>query len=256
MKYNDGANRDLFTASGSSPLYDEFGRITAAKYGLATFNATYAASGRRLLNDVKVTSGDGAHSREIAFPVLNGVTPFDPVGRERQRREFIDGAGPLALLRGYDELGRLSASQNLQVATNAVQADRAFSFDALGNVLTQTDSNTGNPGSVSLTYQATDPDRICSVAYGTATPPTACNLTYDGAGNILSEPARSGTRTSSYFPSGQVKTIVNGATNATYKYDAFGQVQQLTLNTPSRTCARTSISAPSSNNASKAPPRS
>jgi len=229
-----GASQTLFAASGTSPIYDDFGRITAAQYGLASYNATYAANGRRLLNDAKVTSGDLAHSREIAFPVLNGVTPFDPMGRERQRREFIDGAGPIALLRSYDPLGQLSASQNLQVATNTTQDDRAFTYDPLGNVLTQTDSNTGNPGSVSLTYGAPDLDRICGLAYGGATAPQApaCNVAYDGAGNILSEPTRSGTRAFTYFPSGQVKTIASGSTNATYNYDAFGAVQQLTLNTP------------------------
>jgi RHS repeat-associated protein len=136
----------------------------------------------------------------------------------------------VALLRGYDEIGRLSASQNLQIGTNTVQPDRSFSFDPLGNVLTQTDSNTGNPGSVSLTYQAPDLDRISSVAYGAAPP---SNLTYDGAGNILTQPTRSGTRTLTYFPNGKVKTIASGGTNATYAYDAFGAVQQLTLNTPS-----------------------
>jgi YD repeat-containing protein len=56
VKYNDGANQDLFTASGGTAIYDVFGRITTAQYGLATFNATFAPSGRRLLNDVKVTS--------------------------------------------------------------------------------------------------------------------------------------------------------------------------------------------------------
>jgi RHS repeat-associated protein len=230
VKYNDGTNQDLFTASGGTAIYDVFGRITTAQYGLATFNATYAASGRRLLNDVKVTSGDLAHSREIAFPALNDVTPYDPLGRERQRRELQDGTGTVALLRGYDEIGQLSASQNLQIGTNTVQPDRSFSFDPLGNVLTQTDSSTGNPGSVSLAYQAPDLDRIFSVAYGAAAPG---NLTYDGARNILTEPTRDGTRTLTYFPNGQVKTIASGGTNATYAYDAFGAVQQLTLNTPS-----------------------
>ena len=131
--YNDGATppvtQSLFAASGSNPIYDVFGRITAAQYGLdAAFNASYAAAGRRLLTDLKVTSAvDQAIRARSPSRRLNGVTPYDPVGRERQRREFIvDGSAyPMpdtALLRSYDALGRLSASQNLQVSTNTIQA--------------------------------------------------------------------------------------------------------------------------------------
>jgi hypothetical protein len=244
--YNDGSAQSLFAASGTNPIYDPFGRIVNAQYGLAQFNATFAATGRRLLTDVKVTSGDRVHSREIAFPVLNDVTPFDSMGRERQRLELFDGLGvngtaPTALLRSYDEIGRLGATQNLQVATNTTQADRAFGYDPLGNILTQNDASAGNPGKVWLSYQASDFDRICGVAYGAAaTSPPACNgaVAYDGAGDITSMPTNansvpgtSGTRTFDYFPSGAVHTIADGGSNATFDYDAFGRVQQLTLHT-------------------------
>ena len=66
--------------------------------------------------------------------------------------------------------------------------------------------------------------------YGPATPGPPCNVKYDGVGNIIAEPSRSnGKRTLSYFPNGQVKTIENGGTNATFRYDAFGAVQRLVL---------------------------
>jgi RHS repeat-associated protein len=241
--YDYQGSQSLFAASGPDPIYDPFGRIVKAKYGLAQVDATFAATGRRLLTDVKVTSVDQngqQHSREISFPVLNGVTPFDAMGRERGRRELTDGTGPVALLRNYDRIGRLSTSQNLQIATNTTQDDRAFSYDALGNILTQADASTGNPGSVSLSYGPPDLDRICGVAYGGALAPEApaCNVTHDGAGNVTSMPTNansvigtSGTRTFEYFPSGAVKTIADGGTNATFDYDAFGGLQQLTLNT-------------------------
>jgi RHS repeat-associated protein len=47
-----------------------------------------------------------------------------------------------------------------------------------------------------------------------------------------------GKHTLTYFPSGQVKTIVNGSTNATFDYDAFGAVQRLVLNSTSSTDTR------------------
>ena len=37
--------------------------------------------------------------------------PFDPVGRERQRREFVDSNNSFVRMRSYDALGRLSATQ-------------------------------------------------------------------------------------------------------------------------------------------------
>ena len=112
-------------------------------------------------------------------------------------------------------------------------------------MLTQSDAGAGNPGSVTLSYQTTDLDRICSIAYGTAAPATVCNVKYDGVGNMIEKPSRTGgTRTLTYFPSGQVKTIVTRGTNATFDYDAFGAVQRLVLtSTSSQTRATTSTSA-------------
>ncbi len=136
-------------------------------------------------------------------------------------------------MRSYDALGRLSATQNLQVVPDTVLPDRAFTYDALGNILTQTDANSGHTGSVSLSYGTTDPDRVCGLAYGTDTAPQApnCNVTYDGAGNILTMPKRNGgTRSISYFPNGSVSSMADGASNATFSYDAFGSLQQLTIN--------------------------
>jgi len=239
------SSQSLFSAADRDPIYDEFGRITSAQYGLARFNATFAAAGRRLLTDVKVRSGDLLHSRGPSFTVLNGVTPFDPMGRERHRTEFVDnsdphGPLPIVLLRSYDQIGRLRTSEKLQIATNTIQADRAFTYDPLGNILTQDDASTGHPGSVSLSYGPPDFDRICGVAYGTATAPQppACNVTYDSVGNIISMPTNansipgtSGTRTFIYFPSGAVKKIADGGTEAIFDYDPFGELQQLTLNT-------------------------
>src|SRR5262249_16813881 len=85
-------------------------------------------------------------------------------------------------------------------------------------------------GANTMTYQTVDRDRICSIAYGTATPPSVCNVAYDGVGNIRSQPDRNNnTRTFTYFPGGQVATIDSGSTEAMFDYDAFGAVQRLIL---------------------------
>src|SRR5207342_3521087 len=67
----------------------------------------------------------------------------------------------------------------------------------------------------------------------------ACNVSYDGAGNIvsmptslLSVPGSSGTRTLDFFPNGAVKRMADGASsNASFGYDAFGALQQVTVHT-------------------------
>jgi RHS repeat-associated protein len=236
VAYNDGASaQTLFSAAPNRALYDPFGRLTGAQYGPAQLSANYAATGRRLLQNVTTTSGDGAHSRMMLFPT--GIdelpAPFDPMGRERQRREFVDSNNSFVRMRSYDALGRLSATQNLQVVPDTVLPDRTFAYDPLGNILTQTDASSGQTGSVSLTYGTADLDRICGLAYGMDTVPQDpnCNVTYDGAGNILTMPKRNGgTRTISYFPNGSVSTMADGASNATFSYDAFGSLQQLTIN--------------------------
>jgi len=237
VTYNDGTNQSLFTTAGSTDI-DVFGRIRTAQYGAATFTASYADTGRRLLNDIKVNGAAGT-SREISFaPIPNtadaAITVFDPVGRERARTEFKNGIARPAVFNTYDNLGRLSATSQLTGSVFTTQ--RQFTYDPLGNVLQQDDPSASSPtGKVSLRYQTaagSDLDRLCSVGYSGIAAPSTCNVTYDGVGNIASMPAAAGgTRSLTYFPSGQVKTIDQGSTHATFNYDAFGAVQQLVLNT-------------------------
>ncbi|MDC8016250.1 RHS repeat-associated core domain-containing protein [Tahibacter soli] len=91
---------------------------------------------------------------------------------------------------------------------------------------------------LTLSYQTTDRDRICSIGYA-ATPNSACNVKYDAVGNIVEMPARNGaTRTLSYFPGGRTRQIAQGAAQATYDYDADGHVQRLVLTGPGTTDTR------------------
>jgi RHS repeat-associated protein len=239
-KFSDG------TGSVALPLFnldtiDPFGRIREARVGLPAFNgpasysASYADTGRRLLQDVKVTSATGAASREISYPAIPGmfVTAYDPMGRERVRREVKNGTPEPAKFSLYDALGRFEFDSNEGFAGKT----RQFSYDPLGNLLTQTDfSSSPTSGSVTLSYQSTDRDRICSIGYGSAVPSTTCDVKYDGLGNIIEQKSRSnGTRKFDYFANGQVKKIADESGNvANFRYDAFGAVHKLELtgNTP------------------------
>jgi RHS repeat-associated protein len=238
VDYVDGATRQsLFSATGSGDV-DVLGRVRRARYGLATYTASYAETGRRLLEAMKVASPSGGSSREVEYPRLRGLRQaFDPVGRERARREWKDGVSAPPVVTSYDALGRLSASFLFDERSDALSLQRRFTYDPLGNILQHEDASSGAPtAAVRLSYQAVDRDRICSVGYGASAPPSRCNVRYDGAGNIVAQPTRAGhTRTSRYTTGGDVAEIGDGnGTRATFCYDAFGALQQLVLtgNTP------------------------
>jgi RHS repeat-associated protein len=227
LVYSDGMiTRDLFKASGASAI-DVFGRTREAQYGPATFTASYADIGRRLIKSLKVTAVSGA-TRELSFdPFGDLVSVFDPLGRERARREFVNGGSAATLSYAYDNLGRVTSTSR----TNdpAALPNMTFEYDQLGNLL-RLNTITGTSGA-RLSYQSVDLDRICSIGYGATSPPTACNVKYDGVGNITEMPTRSnGTRTLSYFANGQVKRVSDAVGNdAQFRYDALGQLTRLDL---------------------------
>jgi len=229
-KYTAGSTtQSLFTESGG---FDVFGRLRHGSYAAATFDATFADTGRRMINDVKITT-PGNKSREVSFAPVAGTagasTAFDPVGRERVRSEFVNGTANPVKVNAYDTLGRLTTASTF--ASGALTTNRGFTYDPLGNVLKQTDPGvTGTPGAVAISYMPDDRDRICAIGYAVTGAPKTCNVAYDVVGNITSEPTRSGAvQTFAYEPGGKVRTITKGATTATFDYDAFGAVQRLVL---------------------------
>ena len=159
VKYSDGTiNQNLFSAAGSADI-DPLGRIRQAQYGLATYTASYADTGRRLLNSMKVTSPSLGSSREISYPAIRGsITAYDPLGRERSRREFKNGTAAPAIVSTYDALGRLAASSLFDDQTNGLSVQRKVTYDPLGNILKQDDlSSATAPGAVHLSYQTHGP---------------------------------------------------------------------------------------------------
>jgi RHS repeat-associated protein len=82
-----------------------------------------------------------------------------------------------------------------------------------------------------MTPGTQDREHICQMAYGDAgTNNFGCTVKYDGIGNIISMPSRTGTRTLTWYNSGQPKSVndTNGA-SANFKYDAFGAIQELNV---------------------------
>jgi RHS repeat-associated protein len=215
MWFSDGVNtQELYSAK----QLDVWGRDRDGLLGNTEYAATYADLGRRLPKNVKVTSTAG--TRAISF------TGFDALAREASRTEDIPSA-PNHSTTSYDALGRLQTTIRTNGTTTTAKWD--FAYDALGNVTSLHDAVTSS--NAFLTYLTTDRDRICSVSFTVS--PTNCNVIHDSFGNITTEPTRAGYNKLAYFNSGDVRTIVNQAkATATFAYDPFGELQELTIDGP------------------------
>lgn len=241
VRYSDGTqSRDLFVADGQHAI-DAFGRIRDAKFGANTFTGSYAAEGRRLLSALEVASpAPLATTREILFAGTNGALPsHDPLGRERTRQEVRDGGVDAPIVESsYDELGRLSGFARRTQAAGLLSS-WAMYYDPLGNLIEQRDMQSTSTGAA-ISYQAIDPDRVCSIAYAGA-PPATCNVAHDAVGNVVRMPTREGDeRVISYYPSGATRKVTVGpsgsacpspaaCTTATFDHDAFGIVQRVVV---------------------------
>jgi RHS repeat-associated protein len=215
---------DYADASGAFQLYraddvDVLGRVRKALYaGNTRFHATYSNQGRRLIQEKELESPLG--SRRIMFG------QFDPLGRELSRREITDAAasGRRTTI-SYDRLGRMQTAMQTDGATTLF--DWNFDYDALGNIRRLGNIHHG-ADNATISYQANDRDRICRIDYGLATG-VPCNVTHDVLGNVVTEPARTGSRNLTYFLSGAIRTITEQGTQASFAYDPFGQVQALDI---------------------------
>lgn len=224
----DANAMDLFsTITGSTaPTIDALGRVRQAHYGEATYNATYADVGRRLISQASVTSASG--SRVIAY------TGFDPLGRERARTETRNNGAPSTTTFAYDFLGRLASATS---SGAALPFDQRFTYDPLGNITSL--SNIG--GAVtSMSYGGStdaDLDRVCQILYGAGNGDKTCNVTYDDLGNIIQEPTATGSRQLTFFADGNVRSVAktdsSGTSLGSFRYDALGELQELDVTSSS-----------------------
>ncbi len=196
---------------------DALGRVREAKVGQALLTQSYADTGRRLFKDFTLTP-------TVGQKLVVKVDGYDPAGRERSRTE-TGGTVSSSSVNTYDALGRLKRTRR----TGPTPGDKAFAYDALGNIIAHLDVAAGQH--VALTYPtgaSANLDQLCSIGYGGAAPAT-CNVQYDGAGNITTQPVRSGgSRTFRYLASGQVERIAQpDGTRVAFRYDPFGEVEEL-----------------------------
>jgi RHS repeat-associated protein len=216
MWSSDGANtEELFNAVELDPS----GRLLRASFGSGTeYAASYATVGRRLLKEVHLSrpGGDGRH---VYF------NSYDNAGRELERYENY-GAAESSSTASYDPLGRLRKTVGRRRGNTV---DWLFNYDPLGNVTTLSDQ--AGTADATLSYQTSDRDRICRIGYGNGgLGGTTCNVSYDSFGNIVQQPTRTDVNMFEYFVSGDVRGIrsASGA-RVTFRYDPFGQLQELEL---------------------------
>jgi RHS repeat-associated protein len=202
---------------------DPFGRVRKARFGGGThYEAKYADVGRRLMNEVTIASTQG--SRRIIY------LGYDPLSRQMSRHEIKDGAASGIMTNvAYDRLGRLSSAVKTDGTTTL--SSWHYAYDALGNLVHLKDLL--DPGrEVAMCFGPGDRDRVCRIGYGSGgcwQTGTTCNIHYDGVGNIIDQHTRTGQRSLNYFGSGKVRSIVEGTAQATFRYDAFGEVQELNV---------------------------
>jgi RHS repeat-associated protein len=233
--YNDGVAKTLFAATPGIAPYDELGRIRAATFGATPYAATFGATGRRLPTQVSIGTPGTANYRSIIFApnptnASTVIDPFDPVGRERTRRETVGTVVKPSVLNTYDHKGQLATvSPNIGAPSASY-----FVYDGLGNVVTKKvwNDSFAVTAELHLDYQLADPDRVRAISYSGASPGPD-NVRHSDVGEVLSYPAVDGAlRTFSYFPGGSVRTIGKGSTSATFDYDPFGALQRLVVDSP------------------------
>jgi RHS repeat-associated protein len=218
LKFFQGSNNlDLYEAS----VIDPFGRVRQAKYGAKVdYAADYADLGRRLMKDVTVSSPLGA--RRIEFSMA------DPLEREEKRREIKDnGSAGAEINATYDQLGRLLVRTVQNPSSNKL-AGQGFAYDPLGNIVAVNDQQ--GAGDVAFNYDNNDRDRICRIGYGNGgLGGTACNVVYDGVGNITKEATPTGSRDLFFYASGRVRKNEEHHATSQFRYDALGELQELDI---------------------------
>ncbi len=113
-----------------------------------------------------------------------------------------------------------SPSNRLQNA-DGPWGSKTFYYDGVGNRTFENTTISGTTTSDNFTYPATS-NRVQSVVRATV---TTRSLTYDAAGNILTDSRSGGPYTYSYNKANRLKTVtVGGTVRGTYVYNGFEQL--------------------------------
>jgi RHS repeat-associated protein len=171
---------------------------------------------------------------------------YDPAGNVTSAAGSTDGAVDQVECFDYDYLRRLtrawtqaSVGCNTPQATGTDPYHRSWTFDTVGNRLTQTDHDP-TLGDTTWTYHVGSASGVTAhqLAQVTATGPKAASpqrdFTYDLAGNMSTRTTDTGnTQTLNWDTEGRLASVTEGTGVTTYLYDADGN--QLITRQPDKT---------------------
>jgi RHS repeat-associated protein len=133
--------------------------------------------------------------------------------------------GGVAQSFGYDVMGDLTSQQGS--GASATTADRSFSYDKLGRMLTAGTSNTSGSGIANATSESFSyDDRGDLLTAGGSAGSTT--LGYNGDGLLTSRADASGTSSYSYDPSDRLHTVTDALTGTTQTYTSYNKLNQVT----------------------------
>lgn len=201
----DDDNGRLFNASRITPL----GQYLAVEFGNGVVEEyKYSPTGRRELQSWTASTNSGTYSYANETRDAEG----------RVIAELHTTPGTLTYLTAaYDGVGRLTS--RIQATSMVPQVD-TFTYDGLGNLTSRT---TPVGATFQYTPSTTDPDRLCR--YAAPGSGTACQFTYDGAGNVTQDSATGSTRTIAYDAGQRITSIARGSTSVALTYGPVGRMK-------------------------------
>ncbi|MDX6444755.1 MAG: hypothetical protein QOH71_1829 [Blastocatellia bacterium] len=214
--YDANGNRTGLTLNGAayaSYTYDTVNRLTTlADASALTFNYSYDAANR--LNSRSAPNGV---TMSLAYDGMDRLTSLNHTAgatslianqytydTSSNIASWANGYGNHAYT--YDGVDRLAS------ATNSVQPNESYGYDAVGN-------RTSSPLSATYGYQP----------FNKLTSSTTAGYSYNGDGSLVSKTDASGPTTYSYDEENRLKQVtLPGGLTVNYKYDALGRRIQRT----------------------------
>ncbi len=235
-----GAERELQyeTAAGTDRIEymrDSAGRVRSVvdlSTGVALFTATaldakgrYRAMtfGNGVTQNVSFAEGGREDLKDWVLSTTSGVWVDAFVARDADGRLLVEHAANqphrFDTTYGYDQLGRLSSSRTLGSSFSS-NRDDILTYDPLGNVVSKR-SNFNSSHNRDFKYDALDRDRLCRVQR-LGQSGTACNVFYDGAGNVTRDTWTDTTRTYRYDSASRIVEASKGTWRASFLYGPGG----------------------------------
>ena len=177
-------------------VFNELGQLTGVNFGNGlTTTLDYYTNSKRMKSLRTSAPGTGFH-QDLAYT-------YDKTNNVKSITDatYTSGTASSTITNiQYDDLHRVTSLD----AT--AQGVKTYSYDKLGNVVTNTEAGSGN-----YQYSVTQPHAVAS-ANGTS-------YAYDANGNMTTR----GTQALTYDPRNRLTQVVDGSTTVTYGYNEFDE---------------------------------